>query len=236
LEWSRNWTAKLRNFYIGENDVMTIAELWHPPGKNCGLCGDESCRDFLRAVINEQKSYSDCPFYKKQPAVSEVQMREATYTGLDVLGHAYDFVLSPIPGEISARKIVLPFRGDLVEKMAIQKGDFVLGRPMGAGCPIPHVLQVIEADPVTGLLSTWVVGPKISREKEVKDVKAYHMIGFDGVAGQIRKEPVVGSRVTFLPGCCMMNLNHTGLVNMALQKSFGLQIRVEDIRILASVE
>jgi uncharacterized Fe-S cluster-containing protein len=214
---------------------MTVAQLWHPPGKNCGLCGNDSCRDFMHSVINEEKSYADCPFYKGEQHNEAGQVREAIYTSLDVLGHPYDFVLTPIPGEISARKIVLPFRGDLVEKMAIQKGDFVMGRPMGAGCPIPHVLQVIEADPITGLLSTWVVGPKVSREKEVKDVKAYHMVGFDGVAEHIQKEPVVGCRVTFLPGCCMMNLNHTGLVNMALEKSYGLQIRIEDIRILAGV-
>jgi uncharacterized Fe-S cluster-containing protein len=214
---------------------MTVVKLWNPPGKNCGLCGNDSCQEFVRSVINTVKTYNDCPFYQQEKTESEGQMRDAIYTNVDVLGHLYDFVLGPIPGEISARKIVLPFRPDLVERMNIQKGDYVLGRPMGAGCPIPHVLEVIEADPVTGVLSTWVVGPRVSREKETKDVKAYHMIGFDGVAGQINKEPTVGCRVTFLPGCCMMNLNHTGLVNMALQKSYGLQIRIEDIRILAGI-
>lgn len=214
---------------------MTLLKSWQPPGKNCGLCGSNSCKNFMELVINNEKEYPDCPFYKAETPSVTGQMREAVYSGKDILGHAYDFVLNPIPGEISARKIVLPFRGDLVEKMVIVKGDYVIGRPMGAGCPIPHVLQVIEADPVTGLLTTWVVGPMISREKVVKDVKAYHMIGFDGVAENIIKEPTVGARVSFLPGCCMMNLNHTGLVNMALQKKYGLQIRVEDIRILASM-
>lgn len=235
MELSRNWKAISPTIYIGVNE-MTIAKLWHPPGKNCGLCGDESCRDFLRAVINEQKSYSDCPYYQEHSMAAEGPIREAIYTDLDVLGHPYDFVLSPIPGEISARKIVLPFRGDLVEKMEIVKGDYVMGRPMGAGCPIPHVLEVIEADPLTGLLTTWVVGPKVSREKSVKDVKAYHMIGFDGLAEHVRRKPMVGYRMSFLPGCCMMNLNHTGLVNMVLEKSCGTQIRVEDIRILAGPE
>ena len=116
----------------------------------------------------------------------------------------------------------------------IQKGEYVIGRP------IPHILQVMEADPVTGLLSAWVVGPKVSREREVKDVKAYHMIGFDGVAELYPKEidsRLVGCGVTLLPGCCMMNLNHTGFVNMALQKSYGLQqIRIEDIHILAGID
>ena len=162
-------------------------------------------------------------------------IKEALYSGRDILGNSYDFVLEPLPEELSARKIVLPFRGDLVEKLDIKPGDHVMGRPMGAGCPIPHVLEVIKADLITGLLYTWVVGPRTAREKEVKNVQAYHMIGFEGIAGQIAKEPVFGSRVTFLPGYCMMNLNHTGLVNMILEKSCGLQIRIEDIRILASI-
>ncbi|HYH05089.1 MAG TPA: Fe-S cluster protein, partial [Bacillota bacterium] len=148
-------------------------------------------------------------------------------------GNPYDFVLTPLPGEISARKIVLPFRSDLVEKLELKKGDLVMGRPMGAGCPIPHILKIIEAEYNTGLLYTWVVGPKFSREQEVKDLTAYHMVGFEGVASEIRKEPGFGRRVTFLPGFCMMNLNHTGLVNMILTKSFGLHVRIEDIRILA---
>lgn len=105
---------------------------------------------------------------------------------------------------------------------------------MGAGCPIPHVLQVIEAESVTGLLYTWVVGPRHSREHDVKDVQAYHMIGFEGMAARVAKEPAPGCRATFLPGFCMMNLNHTGLVNMVLQKSSGTHIRIEDIRILAA--
>jgi uncharacterized Fe-S cluster-containing protein len=104
---------------------------------------------------------------------------------------------------------------------------------MGAGCPIPHVLQVIRAEQVTGLLYTWVVGPRYSREQEVKDVVAYHMIGFEGLAGSIKKEPAFGCRATFLPGFCMMSLNHTGLVNMLLQKSYGLHMRIEDIHMLA---
>lgn len=208
---------------------------WIPPGKNCGLCGEDSCKNFLRMINLSVKSYHDCPYYTEQQVVygHDVCM-EATYPGHDVLGHKYDFILEPLPGEISARKIVLPFRPDMVEKMQIKKGDYILGRPMGAGCPIPHVLQVIEAELVTGLLYTWVVGPRYSRDHEVKDVVAYHMIGFEGMAANINKAPEFGYRVNFLPGFCMMSLNHTGLVNMVLEKSKGLHIRLEDIRILAS--
>lgn len=212
---------------------MKQAELWRPPGKNCGLCGCGDCGGFIGSVTAEEKAYDDCPFFRKQGEKHGDFIRDAVYRQLDVLGNPYDFVLKPLPGEISPRKIVLPFRADLVEKMAIRPGDVVMGRPMGAGCPIPHVQEVIEADPVTGVIVTWVIGLKFSRGREVKDVKAYHMIGFEGVPEEIRREPVFGNRMTFLPGCCMMNLNHTGLINMVLQKNYGLHIRIEDIRIMA---
>jgi len=189
-------------------------------------------------VQTKKKIYEDCPFYDKSEIKcgknSNSHISEAVYPERDILGHFYDFVLTPLPGEISARKIVLPFRGDLVDKLPIKKGDLVIGRPMGAGCPIPHVLKVIEAQPVTGLLYTWVVGPQYSREGEVKDIAAYHMIGFEGIAAHIRKQPFFGCRATFLPGFCMMALNHTGLINMVLEKSGGPHIRIEDIRILAA--
>jgi uncharacterized Fe-S cluster-containing protein len=220
-----------------EVNNMPPLQSWLPPGKNCGLCGESSCKNFLRMVNTAQKNYDDCPFYSDtQSCRQSGHIGEAVYTGQDVLGHPYDFVLGPLPGEISARKIVLPFRSDLVEKMNIKKGDLVLGRPMGAGCPIPHVLRVIKAEKVTGLLYTWVVGPRYSREQEVKDVIAYHMIGFEGIAGRVTREPAFGCRVTFLPGFCMMSVNHTGLVNMVLQKSSGIHVRLEDIHLLAGID
>lgn len=208
-------------------------EQWRPPGKNCGLCGSESCEGFLRAVTARWKEYCDCPFYAHDSATA-TQVHDTRHSGCDVLGHPYDFVLEPLPGEPSARKIVLPFRSDSVDRLTIRPGDHVVGRPMGAGCPIPHVLEVVEAESATGLLYTWVVGPRYSREHDVKDVRAYHMIGFEGMAARVIREPAPGCRATFLPGFCMMNLNHTGLINMVLRKSSGIHVRIEDIRILAA--
>ena len=215
---------------------MKLTEAWNPPGKDCGLCGEESCHSLLQQVKNGEKEYADCPFYSQNPKPKEKYNDDllfAEYGKSDILQHPYDFVLAPLPGEVSARKIVLPFRPDLVESMEIQAGDYILGRPMGAGCPIPHILQVMEVDFVTGVLTTWVVGPKYAREGTVKDVKAYHMLGFEGMASLIRKFPEFGCRATFLPGFCMMSLNHTGLVNMVLEKKDGIHLRLEDIRILA---
>jgi uncharacterized Fe-S cluster-containing protein len=143
---------------------------WLPPGKNCGLCGEKNCKSFLRMVEARNKNFDDCPFYRESRVEPrDCDIKTTAYSGQDVLGHPYDFVLCHLPGEISARKIVLPFRSDMVEKMDIKKGDIVLGRPMGAGCPIPHVLRVIKAEQQTGLLYTWVVGPEYSARKEVKE-------------------------------------------------------------------
>lgn len=192
-------------------------------------------------------SPEDCPFYAEtahdptaapddRPALHGPEgcaWGDPERLGRDVLGNTWDFVIKPLPGEPSARKIILPFRSDLVEKWAITAGDIVLGRPAGAGCPVQHVLRVIRANPVTGALDTWVVGPRYSRDRKVKDVEAYHMLAFEGLADDVRRAPVVGCRHTFLPGFCMMHLNHTGLVNMALKKGAGLHLRIEDIRILA---
>ena len=213
---------------------MNMREDWLPPGRNCGACGAENCAAFLRLAKAARKGFDDCPFYQgKGSGPGKGTDTEAKYTGSDILGHPYEFVLAPLGGEVSARKIILPFRPELVEILAIGRGDRLLGRPMGAGCPIPHVLEVIKIDPLTGVLDTWVVGPREAREGRVKDIAAYFMLGFEGTAAEIRREPAFGCRATFLPGFCMMNLNHTGLVNMVLAKKEGLHVRLEDIRIMA---
>ena len=208
---------------------------WVPPGKNCGACGASTCEEFTRMIDEGRKVNADCPFYREGPGLNSPleTVMTANYGDRDIHGDPFDFILHPLPGEPSARKIVLPFRPDMTEKLEIERGDLVLGRPMGAGCPVQHVLSIIEADYLTGLLTCHVVSPLLAREKgdEVKSISAYHIIGFEGVAQTINNEPAFGRRQKFLPGFCMMNLAHTGVVNMVLENSYGTHARVEDIRI-----
>ncbi|MBP2146926.1 putative Fe-S cluster-containing protein [Methanofollis sp. W23] len=199
---------------------------WTPPGKNCGLCGARTCEVFMEMVAAGERSLADCPFSE---AGSCISVHDAVYTGRDILGNAYDFVIDPLPGEPTVRKIVLPFRPDLVERRGIAEGEIVVGRPMGAGCPVQHVIRVIEADPITGVITGHVVGPAFSRDREYHDVRAYHMLGFEGLATHISSPPVFGKRQRFLPGFCMMALAHTGLVNMIVERSEGVHVRVEDV-------
>jgi uncharacterized Fe-S cluster-containing protein len=181
-----------------------------------------------------ERKLGDCVFYHvKSSGISNANHGEnCSVQKVDVLGGSFDFILKPLPNEISARKIVMPFRPDLVEKWKIRKGDIILGRPMSAGCPVQHVLQVITANYVTGILDTWCVGPRYSRNRKVHDFQAYVMLGFEGIAQTVTREPEFGRRQRFLPGFCMMNVTHTGVVNMTLSKSSGLHVRIEDIRIL----
>lgn len=214
---------------------MKTVQDWLPPGYDCGSCGAPSCEQFTALIRAGKKDLTDCPYYTNIKRVNEEipinPCELTTYSGTDIHGDAYDFILHPLPGEPSAQKIILPFRPDQVDRMDIRAKDIVTGRPMGAGCPVQHVLSVIHADPVTGLLTCHVVSPWVARDNPdmVKDVKAYHMIGFEGIAEPRRATPECGKRQRFLPGFCMMHLNHTGVVNMVLKKSYGIHVRIEDI-------
>lgn len=218
---------------ISFSGVIDITD-WTPPGKDCGACGAKTCLEFVNMRMDGNKSNEECPFFPGTDTVLPPDINEAIIGDTDLLGNDFDFIIHPLPGEPSARKIILPFRPDLVERWEIKKGDIVLGRPMGAGCPVQHVLSVIHADPITGVLTCHVVSPMIARSEPemIKDVRAYHIIGFEGLTEVIAGSPEFGRRQRFLPGFCMMNLAHTGVVNMVLQKEAGTQIRVEDIRII----
>ncbi len=187
--------------------------------KDCGLCGCRTCEEFQVNVTEGNKSLDDCPYDQNQ-IVQKIN-------DLD-----YDFELLPLPGEPSARKYIVPFRPDLVEKWEIKSGDIVLGRPAGAGCPVQHVLKVLSVNLMTAVIEGHVVGPQYSRDREVKDIQCYNMHAFEGLAKVVNKEPTFGLRQRFLPGFCMMNAVHTAVTMTVLNKSFGLHVRLEDIRFL----
>jgi len=176
-----------------------------------------------------EKKESDCTFYSNSQSVLP---EKRVYSGTDCVGNSYDFVLNPLPGEPSARKFIIPFRPDIVEKWDIKPGQIITGRPAGPGCPVYHALKVLDANPVTGVLACHTVGPLVARTHDVMDLQAYNVHAFEGTVTVIKKAPMFGRRQWFLPGLCMLDLAHTAVVNMVLEKSYGLHIRLEDIRIL----
>lgn len=214
--------------------TSTAASEFVPPGRNCGACGCRTCDIYVERVAAGTLERDSCPFYREPSDSIPMAFPQPRYSGIDVVGQAYEYVIAPLPGEPSARKIVLPFRSDSVERMGIVPGDIVVGRPTGAGCPVNHVMKVIEADPVTGVITGHVLGPALSRGcfDRVKEVKMYHMLGFEGRAIPITGEPRFGMRQHFLPGFCMMDRAHTALCNMVIDKPWGIHVRVEDVVIL----
>ena len=204
---------------------------WTPPGKDCGACGFASCEEFASQVASGKRLPAECVFFKKISA-DKACCGKTAYSGSDVLGKKYDFVLRALPHEPSARKYIVPFRPDLVERWNIRPGEIVTGRPAGPGCPVYHALRVLTSNPVTGVLECHTVGPLVARQGPVHDVQAYHVHAFEGMAEVVNQPPVLGTRQRFLPGFCMMDLSHTGVINMVLKKKEGIHIRIEDIRIL----
>ncbi len=202
---------------------------WVPPGNNCGSCGLSTCEDFVEAVKKGKKAEIDCPFHATERCTPP---NLSHYSGTDVTGAKYDFIIRAFPGEPSARKFIVPFRADLVEKWDIKPGALVTGRPAGPGCPLYHALRVLSANPVTGVLECHTVGPLAARKEKGFDVQAYHVHAFEGIAETVLRPPTLGLRQRFLPGYCMIDLAHTALVNMVLKKKDGVHVRVEDIRIL----
>ena len=197
---------------------------WIPPGKDCGLCGATSCTAFTQLLAEGAKKHQDCPFYRENSGV-----QKSSYSGYDLLGLPYDFVLHPFPGEPSTRKDIVPFRPDLVEKWEIRQGDLLIGRPAGAGCPINHALRVTAADPVSGIISCHVTSTIEARNEDVRDIRAYHVHAFEGIAEIVSREPTFGLRQRFQPGYCLMGLSHTGVVNTIIMTADGLRVRVEGI-------
>jgi len=81
---------------------------WNPPGKDCGACGSQTCSDFVDRLEDGSAKLELCPFYSKENIVGQENIvtgeglamlaRKTTYSGVDVAGKEYDFVLLPFPG------------------------------------------------------------------------------------------------------------------------------------------
>lgn len=195
--------------------------------KNCGICGFESCEMFAEEAEKDEGLLKRCIYLKEDHELEGIPRVE--YATEDIIGNAYDFILLPFLNEKSCREMILPFNPMLLGELNIKKGDIVVGRPMGQGCPVQHVMEVIDADDRFAVITVWVVGPQYSRDKEFKEIGPYNVIGFEGLAKVVKREPIFGHRQRFLPGYCMMNLGHTGLVNFINKTKDGVYVRLEDI-------
>lgn len=186
------------------------------PGFNCGVCGYARCEEFAHALLKGETKLKSCRFLlqeifneKRQELESllkeeRVIPEEEGYVGL-LDGYEADFVLHPLPGEKSCREVLYPFT-----RKVLKAGDIIRYRPLG--CPITHFARILNED--NGLITVHMIGPCHRVDPDVdfefRDIGICMVGGFEGIIEG--KLPSVGETVRFLPGHCMMQKVHSGVL------------------------
>ena len=224
------------------------------PGLDCGLCGFRSCEEMAAAAVGDPAVLERCvmretatlpaPSTPTGPALPVVQSPAAcdscsfatvveTRDWKDHLGREYDFVLQTFPEEPGPRETIIPHNPALTREMNLQKGDVLIGRPLGmsCGCPITHCGVVTSVDPRTGVLVWCVTGPLRARSEGFKDIGYYSAQAYEGLVTEARADLRIGCRYWFLPRRCMLQWRHSGLINFLTKTPRGYQIRIEGLMI-----
>ena len=149
----------------------------------------------------------------------------------DSLGREFDFYLEHFPEDLGPREVILPHNPVITRELDIQRGDLLLGRPLGlsCGCPITHCGVAVDVDRRTGVMTWCVTGPLGPREKGFKDLGFYSAQAYEGMIRDARVEIRIGGRYWFQPRMCMLQWRHSGLVNYLNRTPEGLQVRVEGL-------
>lgn len=221
------------------------------PGLNCGLCGFKGCEEFAQLLIKQPEEIKRCihlsknNFTEKQEEVGHVciegqrtcntcatnTVTTAQMTWKDSLGRDFDFILDTFPNEPGPREVIIPHNPMRTRELNIQKGDTLIGRPLGlsCGCPITHCGYVVDVDHVTGVMTWCVTGPLNPRTKEYKDLGYYSAQAYEGYANISKEELKIGMRYWFLPHRCMLQWRHSGLCNFINKTKDGVRIRIEGL-------
>ncbi len=217
------------------------------PGLDCGLCGFKRCDDLAVRLTEHPEWLERCVHLSgaavrtdgataRKPSAATPQRlpvvtREPELTWQDSLGREFDFYLEHFPEEPGPRETILPHNPMITREMNIQKGDLMVGRPLGmsCGCPISHCGEVMNVDPRTGVIDWCVTGPLRVREKGFKDIGYYIAEAYDGLIRTTRCDIRIGMRYFFQPRMCMLQWRHSGLVNYLNRTPEGLQVRLEGL-------
>jgi len=226
----------------------TVPEL---PGLDCGLCGFRGCVELAAAAeldssvlercVMRVPAASSAPPPPLPPSTSGAPACDGCAFAVaveprdwkDHLGREYDFVLQTFPEEPGPRETILPHNPLLTRELGVEKGDVLIGRPLGmsCGCPITHCGVAMSVDPRTGVIVWCVTGPLRARAEGFKDLGYYSAQAYEGLVTEARSELRIGTRYWFLPRRCMLQWRHSGLVNFLTRTSRGFQVRVEGLMI-----
>lgn len=206
------------------------------PGKDCGQCGFKTCREFAEYLLEHPAEVKRCVHLDLEtarririPPVS-IALEARDITWQDMLGRAYDFVLEPFPEDPGPREVILPFNPANVERLGIKKGDVLYGRPAQTGCPVTHIGRVVEEPDLLNGLVTWcVVGPLAARDANAIEIGMYTPVAYLGLVRHTRVELQIGRRYHFLPGLCMLQSRHSGLIAELAKRPDGMRARLEGI-------
>jgi uncharacterized Fe-S cluster-containing protein len=224
------------------------------PGLDCGVCGFRKCDEFAERLASEPDLLRRCIHLSPdrvqtesaggsdtvRPAATCVScvscerdplLQSKPLSWRDTLGREFDFFLEHFPEDPGPREIIIPHNPMLTREMDIQRGDILIGRPLGmsCGCPITHCGIAADVDPRTGVLTWCVTGPLNPREKGFKDLGYYIAEGYEGLVTDARVDLQIGMRYYFQPRMCMLQWRHSGLVNYLNRTSSGMQVRLEGL-------
>ncbi|NYT01338.1 MAG: hypothetical protein GKC10_01040 [Methanosarcinales archaeon] len=199
------------------------------PGYNCGECGKRNCREFA-GFLTGMEELDMCPFMKQERFLEsrariEALLKEKASRVEERIvgvidGLQADFSLGPLKGEQGCREDLYPFD----HTHDFLTGDLIRYRPLG--CPITHFARVLKYD--HGILTVHIIGPihllGEGEETVYKDLGICMVAAFEGTVERGRV-PEVGQTVRFIPGHCMMQKVHSGVV----VHSEGGMVRVEGV-------
>jgi uncharacterized Fe-S cluster-containing protein len=204
---------------MGGRENMLLVRSDGGNGNISSTCGE--CTADERSVTCATQS---CSPRGKKPGPQRLPWR-------DHLDREFDFYLEHFPEEAGPREIIIPHNPMLTREMDVQKGDILIGRPLGmsCGCPITHCGVVTEVDHRTGVIVWCVTGPLGPRQKGFKDLGYYIAEAYEGLVHEARCELKLGMRYFFQPRMCMLQWRHSGLINYVSRNKDGYQIRIEGL-------
>jgi uncharacterized Fe-S cluster-containing protein len=216
------------------------------PGLDCGLCGARTCAHFAKSLEDRPEDLAKCIHLGKETSTQPAERprettpfcqgcqgtaTDASLTWKDSLGRNFDFILDSLPGDPGPREVIIPHNPIRTRELNVEKGDTLIGRPMGmsCGCPITHCGVAMDVDHVNGVITWCVTGPLNPRTNGYKDVGFYSAQAYEGVVTTAQSELKIGMRYYFMPHRCMLQWRHSGLVNFINRFNGQLAVRLEGL-------